>query len=100
MEKVLRLDIYDARHPGVAVCEIVPPKPDPLSAIRYPCIYWVDYLKSGNNRKDGQNDHMIQRFLETKYLYWLEALILLKALSEGISSISKLSISYRYVFLH
>jgi hypothetical protein len=90
MTSVLRRDIYDSRHPGTHVHEIVQPGPDPLHAIRYSCIYWVDHLKNANTKTDVQNGGKVQQFLEEKYLYWLEALALLEAISQGISSISKL----------
>lgn len=90
MTRVLRRDIYDARHLGRPTHMVIRPDPDPLSAIRYSCVYWVDHLKHANTKQDVQNGGMVHRFLEEKFLYWLEALALLQALSEGISSVSKL----------
>jgi hypothetical protein len=90
MTKILRRDIYGARHPGKFIEEIVRPNPDPLSIIRYSCIYWIDHLNDAGIKKNIQTNSLIQQFLERKYLYWLEALALLRALSQGISSIFKL----------
>ncbi len=67
-----------------------PPKPNPLAAARYSCVYWVDHLLKANNDKDIQDGGHIHLFLRQKYLYWLEALSLLGSMSHGVLSMSKL----------
>ena len=64
--------------------------------MRYSCVYWVDHLchsVSGmNTTRDDllHDDRVVHTFLKTKYLYWLEALSLLRAMSEGIIAIRQL----------
>ncbi|KAK3946932.1 hypothetical protein QBC32DRAFT_271647 [Pseudoneurospora amorphoporcata] len=88
---------------------MTPPDPDPLAPIRYSCVFWVDHLCSLNsdnsrllgeltlvsstntNRNDLLQDNgVVYTFLKTKYLYWLEALSLLQAMSEGVNAIRQL----------
>ncbi|KAL2145029.1 hypothetical protein VTI28DRAFT_8129 [Corynascus sepedonium] len=92
----LRRDMYGLGVPGLSIDNIQVPDPDPLAAVRYSCVYWVDHLRnsfSGTNTKRGDllQDHgVVHTFLKTKYLYWLEALSLLRAMSEGIVAIRQL----------
>ena len=72
------------------------PDPDPLAAADYSCVYWVDHLrdwdssKSAKHRDDIQDGGAVDKFLRQKYLYWLEALSLLRSMSEGVLSMDKL----------
>ncbi|VUC22546.1 unnamed protein product [Clonostachys rosea] len=90
MTAILRRDIYNARHHGKPIHEIVRPDPDPLNTIRYSCVYWIDHVSDAGVNEYAQTDHDVQTFLKRKYLYWLEALALLGSLSQGIFAISKL----------
>jgi hypothetical protein len=62
----------------------------------YSCVYWVDHLcdwdsgKSVKHRDDIQDGGAVNKFLRVKYLYWLEALSLLRRVSEGVLSMDKL----------
>ncbi|KAL2140827.1 hypothetical protein VTI28DRAFT_3191 [Corynascus sepedonium] len=68
MSTVLRRDIYGLGAPGVLIDNIRVPDPDPLAT-----------------------DHgVVHTFLKTKYLYWLEALSLLRAMSDAVMAIRKL----------
>jgi hypothetical protein len=90
----LRRNIYDLPYPGFPIDHVQQPKPDPLAAIRYACIYWVDHLyeciPSTETTNDLQDDGSIDKFLRQSYLHWLEALSLLKNMSQGILSMAKL----------
>ena len=44
MDKALQRDVYGLRHPGCSIDKVEHPDPDPLSTIRYACVYWVDHL--------------------------------------------------------
>lgn len=96
MSKVLRRDVYGLVAPGFSIDDVRVPKPDPLATVRYACVYWVDHLcdsMSGTNtRRDDllQDDGVVHAFLKTKYLYWLEALSLLRAMPEGVIAIGQL----------
>ncbi|EFW99768.1 nacht nucleoside triphosphatase [Grosmannia clavigera kw1407] len=92
----LRRDIYNLGAPGALIDEIDPPTPDPLAALRYSCVYWVDHFLASTSDASqadaevSQNYDRVKEFLEKEYLYWLEALSLLRAFPEGLAEISKL----------
>jgi hypothetical protein len=91
--RTLRRDIYGLHSPGFPNEKVEPPVPDPLAAAQYSCLYWVDHLLDCD-RKDTTNDvkdgGSVHRFLEMSYIYWLEALSLMKSLPDGIVMIIKL----------
>jgi hypothetical protein len=93
MELTLHRDIYSLRNPGFPIEKVRRPEPDPLGAVQYSCIYWVDHLHDSRHiavQERPQNWAKIFSFLREKYLYWLEALSLLDNMSQGIRSMSKL----------
>ncbi|KAL2141950.1 hypothetical protein VTI28DRAFT_1785 [Corynascus sepedonium] len=65
---VLRRDMYSLGAPGLSIDSIQVPDPDPLAA----------------------DQGVVYTFLKTKYLYWLEALSLLRAMSEAVTAIRQL----------
>ncbi|RSL54131.1 hypothetical protein CEP53_007522 [Fusarium sp. AF-6] len=86
-------NIYGLHNPGVLTSEIEMPVPDPLAALRYSCIRWLDHFYEGvsSEQDRDQNDaNVVTSFLQDKYLYWLEALGLCGSVTEGIASIRKL----------
>ncbi|KAH6975630.1 NACHT domain-containing protein [Ilyonectria destructans] len=95
LSKSLRRDIYNLCAPGFPIEQVSTPDPDPLASTRYSCIYWVDHLHDSEpaaqmRDKDIQDGGLIHDFLQTKYLYWLEALSLLCSMSEGVMAMQKL----------
>lgn len=95
MSQRLQRDIYSLDDWGIPPGEIKPPEPDPLAAMRYSCIYWVDHLAECQHSEQTQynslqDNGMVDRFLRKHYLHWLEALSILKSLSQGVLAISKL----------
>ena len=105
---ILRRNMYNLDL-GFKPENMTPPDPDLLAPIRYSCVFWVDHLCSMNsdnsrllgeltlvsstntNRNDLLQDNgAVYTFLKTKYLYWLEALSLLQAMSEGVNAIRQL----------
>jgi hypothetical protein len=44
MFKTLRRDIFQLKIPEFPIKKVIPPTPNPLSAAKYACVYWVDYL--------------------------------------------------------
>jgi hypothetical protein len=94
MSQTLRRDIYSLRTPGTSVDQVEAPNPDPLAAARYSCLYWVDHLLNCDTRENMiiniNNSGVVFKFLHQSYLYWLEALSLMKGLSDGILVIRKL----------
>ncbi|KAH7308785.1 WD40-repeat-containing domain protein [Rhexocercosporidium sp. MPI-PUGE-AT-0058] len=91
MSRTLRRDIYSLNAPGISIDQVKPPDPDPLAVARYSCLYWVDHLldcmNTMNDLKDGGS---VYSFLCQSFLYWLEALSLMKSLSDSILMIKKL----------
>ncbi|KAA8628623.1 hypothetical protein SMACR_09419 [Sordaria macrospora] len=96
MSTTLRRDIYGLSAPGFPRDKVEVPDPNPLATVRYSCVYWVDHLcdlvsSTHTNRNDLLQDNgIVYTFLKTKYLYWLEALSLLQAMSEGVIAIRQL----------
>lgn len=86
-------DIYSLRNPGFSIDKVKRPTPDPLGAVQYSCIYWIDHLHDAHHiaaAKQPQDCGNVYGFLREKYLYWLEALSLLRGMSQGVRSMSKL----------
>ncbi|CAI7642324.1 unnamed protein product [Penicillium palitans] len=95
MEKTLRRDIFQLRFPGFSIEKVIPPSPNPLAAAEYACVYWVYHLENGWRGKsiDTSLDEggCVDAFLQQKYLHWLEALSILRSVSQGIVAMLKLA---------
>ncbi|KAL7920860.1 hypothetical protein ACQKWADRAFT_152275 [Trichoderma austrokoningii] len=76
MNSALQRDIYCLGAPGYHINEVQPPNSDPLIAVRYSCVYWIDHLCDYNKRG------LINIFLRHHFLHWLEALNLPRSMSE------------------
>ncbi|KAL3584451.1 hypothetical protein FPOAC2_14231 [Fusarium poae] len=93
LSETLRRNIYSLNTPGFSIDQVSPTNPDPLSPIRYSCVYWVDHLHDSDVAevndilRDNGNVHV---FIQKKYLYWLECLGLLRSISEGTKAVHKL----------
>src|SRR5437667_10275681 len=93
MTQNLRRNIYDLQHPGCSIDKVEHPDPDPLAPIRYACVYWVDHLckiKSSHDEVGLYDNGTIDVFLRKHFLHWLEALSLIKGISDGVLAIAKL----------
>jgi hypothetical protein len=99
MSKTLRRDIYSLGALGYPIEQAEERDPDPLAALRYSCIYWVDHLCAwnynsyANHRVDLQDKGVVDEFVRSKYLYWLEALSFCRSMSHGVVSMAKLEAS-------
>jgi hypothetical protein len=95
MSNILLRDVYRLGAPGFPIDRVEQPEPDLLAKVRYSCVYWVDHLHDCDPTRNATNDLQdggsVDKFLRRSYLYWLEALSLLKSMSEGVLSIVKLS---------
>ncbi|KAH7016522.1 uncharacterized protein B0I36DRAFT_225148, partial [Microdochium trichocladiopsis] len=94
MSSILKRDIYNLCDPGFPIEKVNPPTPDPLSTIRYCCIYWVNHLVDaftdqvqGSSARSGG---IADSFLRNKALYWLEALSLLHGIPDSIVALERL----------
>jgi hypothetical protein len=94
MFRTLRRDVCGIKFPGFPVEKITQPAPNPLAALQYACVYWVDHLKDSeleeNEDLSLKEGGCVDAFLQHKYLHWLEALSILGSLSQGIAAILKL----------
>ncbi|KAH8802476.1 beta transducin-like protein HET-E2C*4 [Xylogone sp. PMI_703] len=111
MSKTLRRNIYDLMAPGISIDQVKPPDPDPLAAVHYSCLYWGDHLFDCSTRESTTNDlkdgGLVSKFLYQNFIYWLEALSLMKGLLPGVLMIKKLESwllaaksSNLYIFVH
>lgn len=71
-----------------------PVHPDPLTAVRYSCIFWADHLYQNKNDPECKealtDDGVVLPFLKAHFLRWLECLSLSGSLSAGVKSIREL----------
>ncbi|KAL4948246.1 NACHT domain-containing protein [Aspergillus filifer] len=80
MHKTLRRDIYDLCALGTPIDQAKLPTLDPLAAVGYSCIYWVDHLEESVK---------VEAFLRVLYLYWLRLVYLFLRLLGGVSSFTE-----------
>jgi hypothetical protein len=98
MSRTLRRDMYGLKALGTPIDDVQVPEPDPLAAVRYSCVHWVDHLCDSNPTSSAsyaeclRDRGVVDRFLRKKCLYWLESLSLCKSMSKGIVSMRKLQI--------
>ncbi|PHH49543.1 Vegetative incompatibility protein HET-E-1 [Ceratocystis fimbriata CBS 114723] len=88
----LKRDVYSLNSPGYPINEVSTPQPDPLSPIKYSCIFWVNHLLNstkGVTLSQSENGRVLE-FFEDNYLQWLEALSLLKKVPSGSTALQKL----------
>ena len=94
MSGILRRDVYSLKAPAISIDQVKQPDPDPLATVRYSCLYWgyhmIDCNIRGNTGNDVKDSNLVYNFLSTSYLYWLEALSLIRGLPDGIVMIIKL----------
>jgi NACHT domain/Heterokaryon incompatibility protein (HET) len=96
MSRTLRRDIYDLYAPGYLIEQVKPPDPDPLGALYYSCIYWLDHLCDwsfdcyADQRVELQDGGIVDVFIRKKFLYWLEALSLCRSVPKGVLGMAKL----------
>ncbi|KAF5718821.1 wd40 repeat protein [Fusarium mundagurra] len=101
MSSELHEDICELRWLGIDHSEISQKrvKEKIQDHLRYACRYWVDHLSKLNDEDrtsvgfmDGGNLH---KFLESHFLHWLEAMILIKETASAIPMLNKLQLLVR-----
>lgn len=90
MSEKLKQDICDLRKPGAPATTV---KSDEIerylsTELQYACRYWVEHLL--RSKLQLYDDDQIHFFLQQHLLHWLEALSLMRKLSEGITAIVSL----------
>ncbi|KAM3495177.1 hypothetical protein MY3957_001599 [Beauveria namnaoensis] len=85
------------------------PDLEPLMPISYAAVFWLDHFQNSAfeegfepaRRKEAAG--LVCNFIKEKYIYWLEALSLLKSLSHVMGPLNQLSgfmVSRRHVWFH
>ncbi|CAI7617063.1 unnamed protein product [Penicillium pancosmium] len=94
--KTLQRDVWNIKLPGLLRNDICKPSPNPLAAVEYSCVYWMDHLEAslvnGACELGVYNRGRVDTFLQEKFLPWLEALGILGSVSDGIQVMQKLEI--------
>jgi WD40 repeat protein len=90
MSSILKRDIYNLKNPGIMIDDVVMPASDPLVPVRYACFHWIDHVTQIPSKTYSYNETAIDSFMRVDFLYWLEALSLMKHLPDGINQLSKL----------
>ena len=92
----LKRDIFDLRMPGILLYDIYnnEKKHELPKHVQYACRYWVDHLEltepSHRHEVGLHDDGLVHNFFQKHFLHWLEALSLMKKVSEGVLLITKL----------
>ena len=95
MSTTLRRDMYGLKALGTPIDDVEMPELDPLAALRYSCVYWVDYLCDSNPTASAtyaeclRDGGVVDRFLREKFLYWLESLSLCNSMLKGVVSMKE-----------
>jgi hypothetical protein len=90
MSKRLERDICGLRTPGALFDELNGVDQEPLAHIRYACCYWVDHLQACQGQIGLRDNGEVHVFLQEHFLHWLEALSLMKKMSESVRVVTAL----------
>ncbi|KAL2884896.1 Vegetative incompatibility protein HET-E-1 [Ceratocystis lukuohia] len=88
--KTLKRDIYRLEAPGCSIDQALVPDPDPLAAIQYSCVFWIDHLRDSPAGVMVSENERVLGFFKEQYLQWLESLSLIHSIPAGIRAIEKL----------
>lgn len=87
----LKRNMYDLKHLGILLKEVVCPNPDPLSPLRYSTMYWIDHLEQVEQRRLS-DDEAVEHFIRTKFLTWLEVMSLQSKMYEVVVALDRLRV--------
>ncbi|PKK54178.1 hypothetical protein CI102_1023 [Trichoderma harzianum] len=98
MHKTLRRNMYDLKNPGCLANQVTldPVKSSTLTSVAYFYVYWIHHFEQsvtgpGLDTSDNTERHkVLYTFLSEKYIYWLEALSLLKSVFTGMEDLRRL----------
>jgi hypothetical protein len=84
MFNCLRRDICGLHAPGTFANAVESSRIEQYLSpdLQYACCYWVQHLQRSEARL--VDNCQIYKFLEKHFLYWLEALSLIRKMSEGV----------------
>ncbi|RSL60118.1 hypothetical protein CEP51_013820 [Fusarium floridanum] len=100
LSQTLQRDVCKLNAPGFPIDKVLLHDLEPLSPIRYSCVYWVDHLHDSDYTEVNnvlQDNGNVHGFIQEKYLYWLECLSLQRSMSEGVKAVHKLEALVRNV---
>ncbi|KAK4062292.1 hypothetical protein Trihar35433_9113 [Trichoderma harzianum] len=101
MSELLTRDMYNLSDLDIHIDDAQALDPNPLTTIGYSCVFWIDHFvesitskaKTTTTTTEDISQVLVddtKAFIERKYLFWLEALSLLRRIPEGIMSMRKL----------
>ncbi|KAG7430805.1 Vegetative incompatibility protein HET-E-1 [Fusarium oxysporum f. sp. raphani] len=94
MHDRLHRNLYKLKDSCVLIDEMDVLEGSSLTIVGYACVYWVDHfcawLLTDNQHQNSFCYTMITQFFQNKYLYWLEAMSLLRCTSEAIKAMQRL----------
>ena len=90
MSEKLRRDICGLPSPGALATEVQQERVKQClpAELQYACLYWVQHIQKSEIRL--QDDGEVHVFLQKHLLHWLEALSLLRKISDGILALISL----------
>ncbi|KAF5556865.1 heterokaryon incompatibility protein het-E-1 [Fusarium mexicanum] len=92
----LHPDIYGLVHPGISLKDALRncPDPDPLEKIKYSCVFWADHIQEahklsiqGKENSNIAGIETVHDFINEKFLFWLEALVLCQNLPAALKAL-------------
>lgn len=101
MSSTLQQNMYNLHHPGVSVNGdmVLVPEPDPLAAVRYSCAYWISHFcdayesdACAKPQIDPDDGKLVDDFLRSTMLYWLEALSIIQEPASALPSMQRLEL--------
>lgn len=112
--KSLKRNMYNVSSPGIENSKFKASGPDPLISVRYSCAHWIRHFCNGNRKAEiyGDDDNgngnlpislngvdAVKEFFENSFLYWVEALGILRHMGNAIVSMKELEQMLRVSFL-
>ncbi|KAH6637226.1 hypothetical protein F5144DRAFT_569983 [Chaetomium tenue] len=78
MNKMLYRDMCSLGHPGYPTVDVKPEQRERLAGVGYACEYWIEHLiASGDRGLNVRDATAVRRFLEERFMNWVEAVSLL-----------------------
>jgi hypothetical protein len=90
LSKSLDEDICRVTIPGAPVRDVERSRVEQClpAEVQYACLYWVQHLRRSDPRL--RDNDVVDKFLRSHFLHWLEALSWMQTISEGIHEITSL----------
>lgn len=115
MKSTLKRNIYEIQSPGAENSEFKAYGSDPLASVRYSCVHWISHFCQGHRKAEiklGDEGsrraslpmsldgvHAVEDFFENCFLYWVEALGILRQMGKAILFMQELEQILRVSYL-